>query len=255
MTATKAISKAKPRVLKTEADKKRSETMKRIHAEKREKKKARIKKEIPIAIPQDVPRVGNYWIWDVKYSDIGWRRMITPAPFNVFYPWRTYNVPEKLYFGDVPGATSVEVLHFHVYSLRAKAYVPVYEAIYSPWVVQQHIKPEHLMSDRGRIEEFADTQKIIAGVETQHLVAKLQNTMMLLAHRRQQVIETKADIRKQADDLAADMYEQRLLGQKPPSDLIKFFDRVKAVVSDYWYIFAIALALIAVYGFIIIRGI
>ena len=259
MKNTKASSEAKPkkakRVISPEESKTRSAAMKTFHAKKKKYKEDITKGGIPIAIPQDIPQVGNHYVYDIKYEKVGWRRMILPVPFNVWFPWRTYNVSEKMYFGDVPGCSSVEVLHFHVFSLRARAYIPLYESIYSPWVVKQHIRPDQLISDISRIEQFANTQKVIAGTETQHMIARHQSALMIGATLNQQIIDIKANIKDKSDDLAADMIEAIIRGEKPPSEMMKTIDKIKAFVEKNWGIIVLALIAIAVWIFILLRAI
>ena len=194
-------------------------------------------------------RVGDMFIYDVRIEDIGWRRWIIPTEWDKFFSWDREEVSEAEYFGITWVSHTVILRRGIVWSLRAKAYIPVEELVYSPWVIRQGLRIGDTQTSRQTYDNIMDK---IAGSETKGLLGVLQNQQMLLLNYKIWLEKADTNISALAEDYATKLFDQWLKGQRPHATILqlsRILDWVKrnklnllalilvtAAVALFWYI-------------------
>ncbi len=239
----------------TEKAKSKSDTSAKIKkgmskAKKAEQELQELWAKSPTPFKQDIPHVGSHYVEDVRYRDVGWRRLILPVPYEVFFKTKKINVPARNYFGDLQSTTLVQIMHFQVYSYRAKAYIPVFECIYSPWMIKHKIKPESLLEVRS-VTEFSRSLIEIAGFETQQAVADKETETLLKYAAYDQLEHTQTDVQKMVDDQSAHISMVRQKGQRPPTEMSNRMGDLWEKIRKYAWFIILAIMFIAVYGMIV----
>ncbi len=247
---TKNVWTPERREKQSEAAKKAWVTRRKAEAISKKTKESRIVP--PTRIPQEVPRIGNHWVYDIRYKKVGWRRLILPVRKEIFLATKTYNLPFKLFFANAQAATYSQLQHFQIYSLRAEAIIPVYEGIWSPYMIKNKIRPEALL-DKVRLLGFSETQKVIAGFETARVLVDLENQMMQTANWKYAYQHVGLSAIEIGDDLAALVIEHSDRGQVPPPESRKTLGKLSHIMASNWKWLLILAILAIVWGFIIMN--